>query len=275
MARASSALLKRRLDIAEIVRKQGEVKVDELAELLAVSGVTIRQDLTYLEQQGYLKRSFGGAIYLTPEGTMANTKIFVSVHNQSHYSTDELDLVKQSLNYIQDGDTLLLSHGPLIRKLIPFLYSKKSLTLILNDLVNAQLAKEFTSAQVLIIGGLLSSNNIVQDSNVMSFILSQYSISRFIVLADGINYDNELIINDLEHANCYRQIIKQAKQTIAILPQITICDESNSIGKLRDIDITILSRPVLTQYHQQLSDCSFKQIDSNKHGVIYQNAREA
>ncbi|MCZ5460001.1 DeoR family transcriptional regulator, partial [Escherichia coli] len=29
---------------------------------LGVSGVTIRGDLSYLEQQGYLKRSFGGAI---------------------------------------------------------------------------------------------------------------------------------------------------------------------------------------------------------------------
>ena len=58
MARASSALLKRRLDIVEIVRKQGEVKVDELSDMLRVSNVTIRQDLTYLEQQGYLKRSF-------------------------------------------------------------------------------------------------------------------------------------------------------------------------------------------------------------------------
>ena len=64
LAKVNTSLLKRRLDIAEIVRKQGEVKVDELSELLNVSGVTIRQDLNYLEQQGYLKRSFGGAIYL-------------------------------------------------------------------------------------------------------------------------------------------------------------------------------------------------------------------
>lgn len=59
MAKPSTSLLKRRLDIAEIVRKNGEIKVDDLAEMLAVSGVTIRNDLNYLEQQGYLKRSFG------------------------------------------------------------------------------------------------------------------------------------------------------------------------------------------------------------------------
>ena len=69
MAKPSTSLLKRRLDIAEIVRKNGEIKVDDLAEMLAVSGVTIRNDLNYLEQQGYLKRSFGGAIYTSQAGT--------------------------------------------------------------------------------------------------------------------------------------------------------------------------------------------------------------
>lgn len=60
--RKSSNLLKRRLKIAEIVATQGEIKVDDLSAQLGVSGVTIRGDLSYLEQQGYLKRSFGGAI---------------------------------------------------------------------------------------------------------------------------------------------------------------------------------------------------------------------
>ncbi|WP_348226345.1 DeoR family transcriptional regulator, partial [Salmonella enterica] len=51
------------MDIAEIVSKNGEIKVDDLAEMLSFSGVTIRNALNYLEQLGYLYRSFGGAIY--------------------------------------------------------------------------------------------------------------------------------------------------------------------------------------------------------------------
>ncbi|MFO5836879.1 DeoR family transcriptional regulator, partial [Klebsiella pneumoniae] len=54
MAKPSTSLLKRRLDIAEIVRKNGEIKVDDLAEMLAVSGVTVRNDLTYLLQHGFI-----------------------------------------------------------------------------------------------------------------------------------------------------------------------------------------------------------------------------
>ncbi|RKS86077.1 DeoR family transcriptional regulator [Orbus hercynius] len=275
MARASSALLKRRLDIAEIVRKQGEVKVDELSELLNVSGVTIRQDLTYLEQQGYLKRSFGGAIYLAPEGSASTDHRSTERYQQPIDHQSDIELVQQSLNYIQDGDTLFLGHGQLIRKLIPFLYGKKGIKLIINDLANALLAKEFTQAEVIIVGGMLADNNLIQDDNVLRFIISQYPISRFIIEVAAMSRDNALIIENSEQLKSYQQVLKHAQQTIAILPQRLVNDAHNSVGKLKDVEIAILSRAAVAHYHQQLFDCYFTQSYATKHSITYQNKQEA
>jgi DeoR/GlpR family transcriptional regulator of sugar metabolism len=61
---ANKSSLRRRLQIVELVRKRGEVSVEELSQAFDVSSVTIRTDLTYLEQQRYLSRSFGKARYL-------------------------------------------------------------------------------------------------------------------------------------------------------------------------------------------------------------------
>lgn len=274
MARASSALLKRRLDIAEIVRKQGEVKVDELSELLNVSGVTIRQDLTYLEQQGYLKRSFGGAIYISSDTTVHSGQGSSRLHQNNIYSNDCIDLVKQSLNYIHDGDTLFLSNGSLLRKLIPFLYDKKSLKIIVNDIANAQLAKEFTEAEIIIVGGELMDNNTIHSDKMMGVILSLYPVSHFIVEVVAITNDNQLVIEDVEQINHYRQVTKNAEQTIAIVSPKVINDEVNSIGKLKDIDVAILSRSAVSSYHQQLLDCHFTQMDSSKYSMTYQNKQE-
>lgn len=271
----SSTLLKRRLDIAEIVRKKGEVKVDELSELLNVSGVTIRQDLTYLEQQGYLKRSFGGAIYLAPDGAGINTKVPVPTSMQNSYDCNDIELITHCLNYINDGDTLFLGHGHLVRKLIPFLHTKKSITLVMNDIVNAELAKEFTQAEVIMTGGILLDNNVIQDNNAINFILNQYTISLFIVEIATINTENELLIENMELVKSYRQLVNNAGSTIAILPQRIIQDNNNCIGKLADVDIAILSRPAVSEYHQQLLDCGLKQIDSSKHCIIYQNTQGA
>ena len=46
----------RQNEILQIVNDRKRVQVTELSELIGVSGVTIRQDLNFLEQEGYLKR---------------------------------------------------------------------------------------------------------------------------------------------------------------------------------------------------------------------------
>ena len=103
MPRKSSNLLKRRLKIAEIVAAQGEIKVDDLSAQLGVSGVTIRGDLSYLEQQGYLKRSFGGAIAtpLSSEPEAIQPIAPLSLAQQ-------MEIARHCARLIRDRDTLFL-----------------------------------------------------------------------------------------------------------------------------------------------------------------------
>ncbi|PLL09767.1 DeoR/GlpR transcriptional regulator, partial [Klebsiella michiganensis] len=150
MAKPSTSLLKRRLDIAEIVRKNGEIKVDDLAEMLAVSGVTIRNDLNYLEQQGYLKRSFGGAIYTSQAGTP------IALAQEAPVVTDkalETEMARQIAAQIEDSETLFLGQGSILRKVIPFLAGYDELCLLLNDLAHVPLAQEFLNGETVLLGG--------------------------------------------------------------------------------------------------------------------------
>lgn len=276
MAKVSSALLKRRLEIAEIVRKCGEIKVDELSDILQVSHVTIRQDLTYLEHQGYLKRFFGKAIYISPEDFINNSTSVYPSRLASYFDVDNNDikLVTTCLNYINNGDTIFLSHGSLIRKLIPFLHNKKYLTVILNDLNNAQLVKEFSDAEVILIGGVLDKSNVLKHSNLFSSIINQFSISNFIFEFSAINANDYLVIQDIEYQEIYQQILKNADHSIGILPPQIKINDNNTIGKLKNTDVIVLSRSVVNEYHQQLLNSNFKQVTTDKYCVTYHNVLE-
>ena len=276
MAKVSSALLKRRLEIAEIVRKCGEIKVDELSDILQVSHVTIRQDLTYLEHQGYLKRFFGKAIYISPEDFINNSTSVYPSRLASYFDVDNNDikLVTTCLNYINNGDTIFLSHGSLIRKLIPFLHNKKYLTVILNDLNNAQLVKEFSDAEVILIGGVLDKSNVLKHSNLFSSIINQFSISNFIFEFSAINANDYLVIQNIEYQEIYQQILKNADHSIGILPPQMKINENNTIGKLKNTDVIVLSRSVVNEYHQQLLNSNFKQVTTDKYCVTYHNVLE-
>lgn len=50
--------------ILELLNKQGRISVAKLAEKTAVSEVTIQNDLTFLENQGYLKPVHNSAVTL-------------------------------------------------------------------------------------------------------------------------------------------------------------------------------------------------------------------
>ena len=52
----------RRSSILEMLRQQGKVKVVDISRFFNISEVTIRNDLSLLEQEGMLQRVHGGAV---------------------------------------------------------------------------------------------------------------------------------------------------------------------------------------------------------------------
>ena len=57
----------RRHGIMQLLLERGEVSVDQLVQLFDTSEVTIRKDLTVLENNGFLVRRYGGAILMPQE----------------------------------------------------------------------------------------------------------------------------------------------------------------------------------------------------------------
>ena len=72
----------RRRAILDLLNQQGEVSVDELALRFETSEVTIRKDLTALEDNGLLLRKYGGAVPL-PQELMAETAGKISARKQA------------------------------------------------------------------------------------------------------------------------------------------------------------------------------------------------
>ena len=61
MKMSRSIVNSRREKVLELVRENGDVTVNHLAEQFQVSPLTIRRDLQYLEDHKLLERFYGGA----------------------------------------------------------------------------------------------------------------------------------------------------------------------------------------------------------------------
>ncbi|EMV3017010.1 DeoR/GlpR transcriptional regulator [Klebsiella aerogenes] len=235
------------MDIAEIVRKNGEIKVDDLAEMLAVSGVTIRNDLNYLEQQGYLKRSFGGAIYTAQASTPVAT---VRDAPQVTDKALETEMARQVAVQIEDSETLFLGQGPILRKVIPFLANSEELCLLLNDLAHVALAQEFLNGETVLLGGVLSGNGRIVEGDLALKALGHYRPSRALIAVDHVAEDGTLSVRNETSARLLGEAVAQSERVIAVVASRPVYGEKRyAIGELQQMSSVVTPQVVAAEYH--------------------------
>ncbi|MEX3018098.1 DeoR/GlpR family DNA-binding transcription regulator [Kluyvera sp. STS39-E] len=248
MAKPSTSLLKRRLDIAEIVRKNGEIKVDDLAEMLAVSGVTIRNDLNYLEQQGYLKRSFGGAIYTAQQATPV-----VQIREPAAAVIDkalETEMARQVAVQIDDGDTVFLGPGSILRKVIPFIAEHEELCLLMNDLAHVPLAQEFLNGESVLLGGVLNREGSEVEGELALSAFRQYRPSRTLIAVDHIAEDGTLSVRNETRARLLHEAVTQSERVIVVVPRRPVYGEKRyAVAELQQVSGIVTPQVVAAEYH--------------------------
>ena len=134
--------------ILEFLKRDGSVKVDELAECFKVSVMTVRRDLEKMEQENRLIRCHGGAI-------QKNNVLFDM--DRDKRSQTEMDAKYRIASYcvrqfIHDHMVLYLDAGSTVLEVAKQLEGFSGLTVVTNDVVIA-CALLNTDVNVLVIGG--------------------------------------------------------------------------------------------------------------------------
>ncbi|MDO9985885.1 DeoR/GlpR family DNA-binding transcription regulator [Glaesserella parasuis] len=103
----------RRQIIVGLVQEQGEVSVEYLSHLFETSEVTIRKDLTALEESGFLLRRYGGAIKLPTE---------MNEESQEQLSKQKLAIASAAANQIRDHNRIIIDSGSTTGALVKALH---------------------------------------------------------------------------------------------------------------------------------------------------------
>ena len=88
--------------IVQLVNEHGAVSVKELSARFAVTDDSIRKDLTLLQRNGRLKKTYGGALKIEPDDDH-----FVS-QRKPKYRPAKQKIAKKVLKLLKDGDTIFL-----------------------------------------------------------------------------------------------------------------------------------------------------------------------
>jgi DeoR/GlpR family transcriptional regulator of sugar metabolism len=93
-------------EILKIISRLRSVSVQELTERLSVSDVTIRKDLTFLEEMGAVIRTHGGAQLAEDRSLLRNLRTRMKEHQE-----EKRAIARRARELVNEGDTIYLDSG--------------------------------------------------------------------------------------------------------------------------------------------------------------------
>lgn len=119
----------REKQILEILLKQKKVSVKELSDFLFISEPSVRRDLASLEKQNLIKRVHGGAML---EETMLSKNKIPFMIREYEQSSAKVLIAQKAIDLINDNDVIFMDASTSCYYLIPFLSSKRNITVVTN-----------------------------------------------------------------------------------------------------------------------------------------------
>ncbi|MDO4976019.1 MAG: DeoR/GlpR family DNA-binding transcription regulator [Eubacteriales bacterium] len=117
----------RRNELAEMIISEGHVTIADAASHFNVSIETIRKDMIYLEQEGIINKTHGGAL---PSSTILEKPVF---QKRTEHQEHKKLIAKKALEYIPENATLFLDSGSTVVALAELLKLKSGLTIFTNN----------------------------------------------------------------------------------------------------------------------------------------------
>lgn len=197
--------------IMEMLRQQSSVSVSILAEQLKVSEVTIRKDLTLLEERNMLYRAHGSAILINPyiNDRHVNEK-------EKLYADEKRAIGIYAANLITNDDSILIASGTTMLSLAREIQAKGHLTAITAAVNVASILSKDKNIDVIQLGGMVRNSSVSVVGPYAEQMLQNFSCSKLYIGVDGIDLEFGLTTTNLMEANLNRVMMQASQKVIAL-----------------------------------------------------------
>lgn len=204
-------LTERHHALLELLKQRGSVPVADLAELLKVSSVTIRKDLTLLEGKKMLYRTHGSAILINPyiNDRHVSEKEKINPEEKQAIATEAAKL-------ITPDDSIIIASGTTMFFLAHAIEPKEHLTVITSSINVTAILARFKSIDIIQLGGMVRNSSVSVVSEYAERMLENFSCSKLFIGVDGIDLDYGLTTTNVMEASLNRSMIQAAQKTIVL-----------------------------------------------------------
>ena len=229
--------------ILESLLANESMQVSDLSQLLDVSAVTIRKDLTELEAANKLYRSHGKAILINP---YINNR---SINEKEKLSRREKEIIgRYAATMIDRDDSIIIASGSTVLALARCIKPKHRLTVISASLQVSQTLGENEDIDIVQLGGTMRPSSLSVVGKMAEQPLNEFSCSKLFLGVDGIDIDFGLTTTDVREAELNQAMMRTAQKTIVLADSSKFRRRGFSkICGITDIDM-IITDPGIPDY---------------------------
>lgn len=196
----------RQQTILQLVVDRSRAGVAELAKATGVSEVTIRHDLTLLEQQSYLRRAHGYAVPINGDD--------VETRMMNHYPLKR-QLAIAAARMVHDGETVFIENGSSNALLARELAEHKRVTIITVSSYIAHLLKE-TDCEVILLGGVYQKKSESMVGPLTRHCIGQVHFSKAFIGIDGWKPNTGFTGRDMMRTDIVNAVLEKESEVIIL-----------------------------------------------------------
>lgn len=195
--------------IVGMLASDGPATVEKLAERLDISAATIRRDLVQLDEQGLLRRVYGGAMPLDdhrddPFGEVAATRV------------EEKDRIAQRCaEMVVDGETILLDIGTTAHRVARRLRGRR-LTVVTSSLAVLEELLDCEDIQLVLLGGMVRRDYRSLVGFLTEDALGQIKADRLFLGTSGVRPGGHVMDTTVVEVPVKRAMIAASDQVVLV-----------------------------------------------------------
>lgn len=263
MNNSQDNIQKRREEILNYINRRKRTNVNEIAEKLQISPITVRRDIEALSNENKVVRYFGGVkAVAVPVRSTAPTTEPGSIAYRTFIAQPPLEkqsaiyeIAKTAAGLIDDGDVVLMNNSLTASYVLEYL-GNKSVTVVTNSLFT--LARNIgPNVKLCFLGGQTQRDRAGLVGGMTMDALSRISANKCIMGADGIDILSGLTCKVLEESYINQRMIEQTHGKLIVVAEGCRIAEKSAFysGNLRDISFLVTDNTADTTELSSFIDC--------------------
>jgi len=197
--------------ILDSLKKDGFVKVIDMAEALKVTTVTIRKDFKYLEDKKLLYRTHGSASPINP--LASDIKV---IEKEKIKRDEKKRIAVAACKLIEENDLIIVGSGSTVYCFAENLKPITHLTVVTASLKVSILLTDLPNVDVLQLGGTIRKKSISVIGDYTTHFFEDVTCSKLFLGVDGIDLEYGITNSNIEEAQLNKKMMHASLRTIVL-----------------------------------------------------------